>query len=153
MNMVFSAFRLWLIWNHSMSSRKHPFARSDHEFILYIVFEWMLTAAAYFSPTADSFKKKKKPGVKYGWRNDNIQTAMLGQTWRWSHPPRNWRDPLQNQAWLTISRTLRSAQLQKGGRDNHGRGGMGMTDAQKPRPCAAAVLGPAERSQPGGRGC
>lgn len=42
----------------------------------------------------------------------SMSAALLSWTWRWPpHQKMAW--PFQNQAWLPISRTLRSAQLQK----------------------------------------
>lgn len=64
-------------------------------------------------------------------------TVILGQTWGWPLLQKMaW--PFQNQAWLPISRTLRSTQLQKQQRQSwvvwH-RGGA----VQKPQSCAVAI--------------
>lgn len=121
MTMVFSALRLWLIRNHSISNRKQPLLEVIVNLYCILYLNESFSIKGEYSLLQYLWRKRtflthlthyKKTLVKYGWRNDNIQTAMLGQTWPSSS--QNWRDPLQNQAWLTISRTLRSAQLQKG---------------------------------------
>ncbi len=54
-----------------------------------------------------------------------MSVALLGRTWEWP-PLQKMAWPFQNQAWLPISRTLRSAQLQKEQRQSRvGWGGMG----------------------------